>query len=136
MRSRIQTVLSLIGILAIFATGVSVLWHQPDVSGSSRLSEALASEEMAPEEVAQAHLDIAAKYEKEAEHREEQAQRFEKRASAITPAMDPKGFRREGMKLAADSQSSMASEFRFRAKVHRLEAELIMHKSTQVAKES
>lgn len=74
------------------------------------------------------HLALAEEYEKDAVHHEAEAKRYEQKASAITPLMDTKGFRRDGLRMAAESHSSMASEARFRARVHRLESQLLMEK--------
>ena len=134
MHTRMRMILGLVGVLALVAIGLPALWHQPDVSGSSGPPEALASGDVMKDAV-QEHLDVAKQYDKDAEHHEVEAQRYEQKASAITPLMDTKGFRREGMKMAAESHSSMATEFRFRAKVHRLEAELLMEKGMHAAKE-
>lgn len=134
MHTRMRMVIGVVGVLAIVAIGLPALWHQPDVSGTSGLPEAQASgDEM--KDAIQEHLDIAAQHDKDAERREAEAQRYEKKGSAITPTMDPKGFRRAGLKMAADSHSSMAAEFRYRAKVHRLEAELLTEKAKYAAKE-
>jgi galactokinase len=127
-------ILGLVGVLALLAIGLPALWHQPDTSGPSALPEALASGDVMKEAV-QEHLDVAKQHDKNAEHHEEEAKRYEQKAAAITPLMDTKGFRRDGMKMAAESHSSMASEFRFRAKVHRLEAELLMEKAMHAGKE-
>lgn len=134
MHTRRRMILGLVGILALVAIGLPVLWHQPDLSGFSGVHEALASGDEMKEAIKE-HLDAAAQYDKDAERREAEAARYEKRASAITPNMDPKGFRRDGMKMAADSNSSMAAELRFRAKVHRLEAELLTEKAMHAGKE-
>lgn len=134
MHTRMRMILGFVGLLALGAIGLPALWHQPDMPGSSMLPEALAGgDEM--KEAVQEHLDMAQKYDKDAEHHEGEAKRYEQRAAAITPLMDTKGFRRDGMKMAADSHGSMASEFRFRAKVHRLEAQLLMEKSVHAGKE-
>jgi len=133
MHTRMRMVIGVVGVLAIVAIGLPALWHQTDVSGISGLPEAQASgDEM--KDAIQEHLDIAAQHDKDAERHEAEVQRFAKKSSALTPAMDPKGFRRDGLKMAADSNSSMAAEFRFRAKVHRLEAELLREKALHAAK--
>jgi hypothetical protein len=134
MYTRKQMILAVVGVLALVAIGLPALWHQPDLSGFGGTHEALAGEDDMKEAI-QDHLDAAAQYEKDAERREAEAARFEKKASAITPNMDPKGFRREGMRVAADSNSSVATELRFRAKVHRLEAELLKEKAMHAGKE-
>ena len=134
MHTRMRMILGFVGILVLIAIGLPALRHQPDLSGSSGLPEALASEDVMKEAV-QEHLDVAKQYDKDAEHHEAEAKRYEQKASAITPLMDTKGFRREGMRMAAESHSTMATEFRFRAKVHRLEAELLMEKGVHAGKE-
>lgn len=134
MKVRMRMILGFVGILALIAIGLPTLRHQHDISGSSGLPEALASGDVM-KEAAQEHLDVANQYDKDAEQHEAQAKHYEQKAAAITQLMDTKGFRREGMKMAADSHSSMATEFRFRAKVHRLEAELLMEKAMHAGKE-
>lgn len=134
MHTRMQKILGLVGVLTLVAIGLAALWHQSDLSGSSGIiPEALASGDVLKEAV-QEHLDLAKQYEKNAEHHEAEAQRYEQKASALTPLMDTKGFRRDGMRVAADSHSTMATEFRFRAKVHRLEAELLKEKGMHAEK--
>ena len=134
MHTRMRMILGVVGVLALIAIGLPALWHQPDVSGSGGIPEALASVD-AMKEAAQEHLDVAKEYDKEAEHHEAQAKRYEQKGSAITPLMDTKGFRRDGLRMAAESHSSIATESRFRAKAHRLEAELLMEKALHAATE-
>jgi hypothetical protein len=134
MKTRMRIILGLIGTLALVAIGLPSLWHQPGLSGSSGPHEALAGEDVM-KEAAQEHVDVANQYEKDAEHHEAQARRYEEKAAAITDLMDTKGFRRNGLRMAADSQSTMATESRYRAKVHRLEAELLLEKAMQATRE-
>lgn len=134
MHTRMRMILGAAGVLAVVAIGLPAVWHQSDIPDSSGLSEAFASGDVM-KEAAQEHLDVAKQYDKDAEHHEAEAKRYEQKVAAITPLMDTKGFRREGMKMAAESHSSMASEFRFRAKVHRLEAELLLEKGMHASKE-
>ena len=134
MKVRTRMIVGLTGALALVAIGLPALWHQPDVSGPGGLPEALAGGDVM-KEAAQEHLDVAKQYDKDAENHEAQAKHYEQKAAAITPLMDTKGFRREGMKMAADSHSTMATEFRFRANVHRLEAELLLEKAMHAEKE-
>lgn len=134
MHVHMRTIIGLVGIVALAAVGLPALWNHPDLSGSVGLHEAMAGGDVM-KEAAQEHLDAAKQYDQEAEHHEAEAQRYEQKASAITPLMDTKGYRRDGMNMAADSHRTMANELRFRAKVHRIEAELLMEKGKQTAKE-
>ncbi|WHZ13833.1 MAG: hypothetical protein OJF52_000667 [Nitrospira sp.] len=134
MHVRMRTIIGLIGLVALVAVGLPALWNHPDLSGLGGSHEAMAGGDVM-KEAAQEHVDAAKEYDREAEHHEAEAQRYEQKASAITPLMDPKGYRRDGMNMAADSHRTMANELRFRAKVHRIEAELLMEKGKQTAKE-
>jgi len=124
----------LAGMLVVGSIGLPALWQHADVSRTNGPSEALAGGDVEKEAV-QEHLDLAAQYDKDAQHHEAEAKRYEEKASAITQLMDTKGFRRDGMKMAAESHSSMASEFRFRARVHRMEADLLREKSRGAGQE-
>lgn len=130
----IRTAIGLAGIVVLVAIGLLGPWHQPDSSDSSGLHEAMAGGDVM-REAAQEHFDVAKQYDQEAEHHEAEAQRYEQKAAAITPLMDTKGYRRDGMNVAADSHRTMASELRFRAKVHRIEAELLTEKGKQTVNE-
>lgn len=134
MHARMRTVLGLVGILALVAIGLPALWHQPDSSGSGGLHEAMAGEDVI-KSTAQEMLEAAKQYEQEAERHEAEAQRYEQKGAAITSLMDPKGFRRDALKIAADSHRAMAGEIRFHAKTHRIEAELMMEREKRVDKE-
>lgn len=79
-------------------------------------------------------LAQAKQYDEEAQRHEAEARRYEERAAAITPLMDPKGFRREGWKIAGDSHKTIAAELRYRAMVQRLEAERLQEKQKESAK--
>lgn len=127
MHTRVRLILGIVGVLALGAIGLPALWHHSEVPGLRIIPEALASGDEMKEAIRE-HLTLAEEYEKDAAHHEAEAKRYEQKASAITPLMDTKGFRRDGLKIAADSHSSMASEARFRAKVHRLEMQLLMEK--------
>ncbi|MEQ1627715.1 MAG: hypothetical protein ABL965_10010 [Nitrospira sp.] len=127
MHTRVKVILGFVGVLALGAIGLPALWHHPEEPGLGIIPEALASGDEMKEAIRE-HLTLAEEYEKDAAHHEAEAKRYEQKASAITPLMDTKGFRRDGLKIAADSHSSMASEARFRAKVHRLEMQLLMEK--------
>ncbi|MBA5871610.1 MAG: hypothetical protein GDA68_16685 [Nitrospira sp. CR2.1] len=128
MNTGMRMVFGLAGILLFGTIGLPALWQQADVSPAGGPSEVLASGDEEKEAI-QEHLDLATQYDKDAQHHEAEAKRYEAKASAITQLMDTKGFRRDGMKMAAESHSSMASELRFRARVHRMEAELLREKS-------
>lgn len=130
MRTRIKVILGFVGVLALGAIGLPVLWHHPEEPGLRMIPEALASGDEMKEAIRE-HLALAEEYEKDAVHHEAEAKRYEQKASAITPLMDTKGFRRDGLRMAAESHSSMASEARFRARVHRLESQLLMEKDAQ-----
>lgn len=134
MKVRLRMIIGLVGALALVAIGLPSLWHQPGLSGSSGPHEALAGSDVM-KEAAEEHLEVAKQYDKDAEQHETQAKHYEQKAGAITQLMDTKGFRRDGMKMAAESHSSMAAEFRFRANVHRLEAELLLEKARHAGKE-
>lgn len=129
----------IIGLLGLFlaAVGLPLMWEQSEPSGRGGFDEAIAGMDDVDEIKAavEEHLDLAKQYDKDAAHHEGEATRYEKKAAAITPLMDTKGFRRNGMKMAEEAHSSMAHELRFRAKVHRLQAELLMEKSNQLAKQ-
>lgn len=127
MHTRVKVILGFVGVLALGAIGLPALWHHPEEPGLGIIPDALASGDEMKEAIRE-HLTLAEEYEKDAAHHEAEAKRYEQKASAITPLMDTKGFRRDGLKIAADSHSSMASEARFRAKVHRLEMQLLMEK--------
>jgi hypothetical protein len=137
MRLRIRIFIGLAGIIGLVALsmiGLPALWHQSELSGPGGPPEALASGD-ALEEAARELLDAAKQCDQEAEHHEKQAQRYDQKMDAITTLMDTKGFRRDAMKLAADSHRAMAGELRFHAKTHRIEAELLMEKLNRTAKE-
>ena len=134
MKARMRMIVGLVGALALVAIGLPSLWHQSDMPGSSGPHEALAGGDVM-KEAAQEHLDVAKQYDKDAEQHEAQAQRYEQKAAAITELMDTKGFRRDGLRMAAESHSTMATESRYRAKVHRLEAELLLEKAMQATRE-
>ncbi len=79
-------------------------------------------------------LAQAKQYEEEAQRQDAEARRYEERAAGITPLTDTKGFRREGLKIAADSHTTIAIELRYRAMVQRLEAERLQQKQKESAK--
>lgn len=134
MHTRMRLILGFAGVLALIAIGLPALRYQPEFSGPGGLPEALASGD-AMKEAAQELLEAAKQYDQEAERHETQAQRYDQKIGAITPHMDTKGFRRDGMKVSADSHRAMASELRFHAKAHRIEAELLMEKALHAEKE-
>ena len=134
MHILIRTLIGLVGIVVLVAIGLLGSWHQPDSSDSSGVPEAMAFDDEI-KGAAQEMLEAAKQYEQEAEHHETQAQRYEQKAAAITQLMDTKGYRRDAMKIAADSRRAMASELRFHAKAHRIEAELMMERGKLTAKE-
>ena len=134
MHVLIRTALGLAGIVVLVAIGLLGPWHQPDSSDSSGLLQAMAFDDVI-KGAAQEMLEVAKQYEQEAERHETEAQRYEQKAAAITQLMDTKGYRRDALKIAADSRRAMASEFRFHAKAHRIEAELMMERGKQTAKE-
>lgn len=132
MRIRMSMIVGLVGVLALMAISLPALWQQPSSSGPGGLHEAMAGDDVI-KEAAQEMLDAAKKLEQEAERHEAEVQRYEQKAAAITPLVDPKGFRRDAMKIAADSHRTMANELRFHAKTHRIEADLIMERAKQAA---
>ena len=134
MHVRMRTIIGFVGVIILVAVGLPALWHHPILSEPGGLHEAMAGGDVM-KEAAQEHLDAAKQYDQEAERHEAEAQRYEQKASAITSLMDTKGYRRDGMNMAADSRRTMANELRFRAKVHRIEAELLIEKGKQIAKE-
>ncbi len=128
MNTGMRMAFGLAGMLVVGTIGLPALWQHTGVTPTIVGTEALAGGDEEKEAI-QEHLDLATQYDKDAQHHEAEAKRYEEKASAITQLMDTKGFRRDGMKMAAESHSSMASEFRFRARVHRMEAELLTEKS-------
>lgn len=134
MKVRMRMIAGLLGALALVAIGLPSLWNQPGLSGSSGPHEALAGGDVM-KEAAEEHLDVAKQYDKDAEQHEAQAKLYEQKAAAMTQLMDTKGFRRDGLRMAAESHSTMATESRYRAKVHRLEAELLLERAMHAGKE-
>ncbi len=134
MHARMRMVLGLVGILILVAMGLPVWWHQSDSSGSRGLNDAMAGDDVI-RGAAQEMLDAAKQYEAEAERHEAEARRYEQKSAAITPLMDPKGFRRDALKIAADSHRAMANELRFHAKTYRVEAELMVERAKGAEKE-
>lgn len=71
-------------------------------------------------------IEEAEIYDKEADQIQRQVMEYKKRAAAITPLMDPKGFRRAGLTMAAAAQSEAVAELRQLAAHHRTEAKRLM----------
>jgi hypothetical protein len=67
-------------------------------------------------------------YDQEADKIEAEVMQYHRQAAAITPLMDPKGFRRAGMMTAASSKSKAVAELRQFAANHRAEANRMMAK--------
>lgn len=95
MHVRMRMIIGLLGLVALAAVGLPALWNHPDLSGFGGSHEAMAGGDVM-KEAAQEHVDAAKEHDREAEHHEAGAQRYEQKASAITPLLDPKGYRRDG----------------------------------------
>ena len=67
-------------------------------------------------------------YDQEADKIEAEVMQYHRQAAAITPLMDTKGFRRDGMMAAASSKSKAVAELRQLAANHRAEANRMMAK--------
>lgn len=96
------------------------------------VSEAATSDSL--EGMADELLVQAKQYDEEARRHDAQALRYEEQAAGITSLTDTKGFRREGLNIAADSHKTIAIELRYRAMVQRLEAERLQQKQKESAK--
>jgi len=93
------------------------------------VSEAATS--VSQEGTAEDLLAQAKQYDDEAQRHDVEAQRYERVLAGIIPPTDPKGFRRDALKIAADSHKTLAMELRYRAMVQRLEAELLQKKQKE-----
>ncbi len=94
----------------------------------SHISQALAVEMVRTDEVTEELAYLAKKYDEEAAQHDAEAKRYEERAKAIDPLTDSKGYRREGLQIAGESHRTIATELRYRAMIHRLEAERLREK--------
>jgi hypothetical protein len=74
------------------------------------------------------HLATALMYQEQAQHLELEAIKYEQEAVRITPHEDPKGFRREGLTIAAQMARKEAAETRELALQHRQKAETLLKK--------
>lgn len=127
MQPRMRMIMGLAGIIGLVAIGLPGLWRHPESSNPGGLHEAMAGDDVIQGAV-QEMFDKAKQYEQDADRHEAESQRYDQKADAITPLMDTKGFRRDALKIAADSHRTMAGELRFHAKTLRIEAELMMEK--------
>ena len=73
-------------------------------------------------------LEEADVYDQQADQIEAEVMKYHRTAAAITPLMDPKGFRRAGLLTAASSKSKAVAELRQLAAQHRAEANRMMAK--------
>jgi hypothetical protein len=71
---------------------------------------------------AEEHLFAAGLYGREAQSQAEIASQHEQRAEAITPLMDPKGFRRNGLITAAQEHRRKAADMEQRYVFHQNQA--------------
>jgi hypothetical protein len=68
-------------------------------------------------------------YDEQADQIATEVMQYHRRAAAITPLMDPKGFRRAGLLTAASSKSKAVAELRELAANHRAEANRMIAKN-------
>jgi hypothetical protein len=71
---------------------------------------------------AEEHLVAAKLYDQEAQSQAEAATQYERRADAVSPLMDPKGFRRSGFVTAAQESRRKAGDMQQRYVFHQNQA--------------
>jgi hypothetical protein len=71
---------------------------------------------------AEEHLFAAGLYGKEAQSQAQAASRYEDQAEAVSPLMDPKGFRRNGFMTAAQEHRRKAADMEQRYVFHQNQA--------------
>jgi hypothetical protein len=69
-------------------------------------------------------------YDQQADLIETEVMQYRRKAAAITPLMDPKGFRRAGLMTAASAKSKAVAELRQLAAHHRAEGNRMMAKQS------
>ena len=69
-------------------------------------------------------------YDQQADKIEAEVMQYHRTAAAITPLMDPKGFRRAGLLTAASSKSKAVAELRQLAAQHRAEGNRMLAKQS------
>ena len=103
------------------------------LSGGCSTFKRSVSDELGPLATGDDHFEAALMYRKRADQLELEALKFDAEAERLTPAEDTKGFRRDGLRTAAEQHRKDAKDLRTRAEEHQRMAERLFEAPRQKA---
>jgi hypothetical protein len=119
----------IIGLLSLFCTVIMAIgWSMAGCAEAKDILPAALENRIASDANADDHLEAAMLYYQEAQRLQAQAEKYEREAASIKPLEDPKGIRRNGLRLAAQRTRREASELQQLYAAHQAKAQTLTGK--------